>query len=115
MSKFAPLLFLSVFMPAAFGGVPIKTDAGLVDGSAQDGVMVYKGIPFAAPPVGDLRWRDPQPVTPWSGVKQADHFSPECMQTGAYPPDAPPEPMSEDCLYLNIWRPLDAAAPLPVM
>ena len=84
---------------------PIKTEAGLVESVSRDGVTVYKGIPYAAPPVGDLRWRDPQPVTPWPGVKQADHFSPECMQMGAYPPDAPAEPMSEDCLYLNLWKP----------
>lgn len=110
------LLALLLGLAQAAAAAPVRTDAGLVEGTAQDGVTVYKGIPYAAPPVGDLRWRDTQPVTPWSGVKQADHFSPECMQTGAYPADAPPEPMSEDCLYLNIWRPLDAAtAPLPVM
>jgi len=94
---------------------PIHTASGLVQGVTQDGLDIYKGIPYAAPPTGNLRWRDPQAVAPWSGVLKADHFSPECMQTGAYPPDAPAEPMSEDCLYLNIWKPLDAKAPLPVM
>lgn len=110
-----PLLVLSLGLAQAAAAAPVRTEAGLVDGSTQDGVMVYKGIPYAAPPIGDLRWRDAQPATPWSGVRQADRFSPECMQTGAYPPDAPPETMSEDCLYLNIWRPLDTKAPLPVM
>ncbi|HEY4128510.1 MAG TPA: carboxylesterase family protein [Gammaproteobacteria bacterium] len=109
------LAFLFGLAQAA-AAAPVRVESGLVDGSEHYGVMVYKGIPFAAPPVGDLRWRDPQPVTPWSGVRQADHFSPECMQTGSYPPDAPPESMSEDCLYLNLWRPAATyAAPLPVM
>ena len=110
-----PLLALLVGFAQAAAAAPVKTDSGLVEGISADGMTVYKGIPFAAPPVGDLRWRDPQPVTPWAGVKQADHFSPECMQTGAYPPEAPAEPMSEDCLYLNVWRPAAGAAPLPVM
>jgi para-nitrobenzyl esterase len=117
MSRSWGILLLALLsgFTQAMAAAPVHTDAGLVEGTSQDGVVVYKGIPFAAPPVGDLRWRDAQPVTPWPGVRQADHYSPECMQTGSYPLDAPPEPMSEDCLYLNIWRPLDAAAPLPVM
>src|SRR5579885_1571784 len=114
MSKLAAFFFLAVFAPMAHAA-PVKTDAGLVRGVSQDGVTAYKGIPFAAPPVGELRWREPQPVTPWAGVRQADRFSPECMQTGAYPSDAPPEPMSEDCLYLNVWQPAAQTAPLPVM
>src|SRR5579871_221967 len=109
------LLVLLFGLAQAANAAPVHTEAGLVDGSAQDGVMVYKGIPYAAPPIGDLRWRDAQPATPWAGVRQADHYSPECMQTGSYPLDAPPEPMSEDCLYLNIWKPQDATGPLPVM
>jgi len=115
MTRAAILIALLALAPA-LSAAPVKTEGGMVEGAAQDGVLVYKGIPFAAPPVGALRWRDPQPVVPWSGVKQADKFSPECMQTGAYPPDSPPEPMSEDCLYLNIWKPADAGdAKLPVM
>ena len=94
----------------------VKTDDGWVEGTQQNGVTIYKGIPFAAPPVGALRWRDPRPVIPWSGVRIADKFSPICMQTKPYPPDAPPEPESENCLYLNIWAPAAAhGAKLPVM
>lgn len=74
------------------------------------------GIPFAAPPVGALRWRAPQPAKPWQGVLSATQYRAACMQTGMYPPDAANEPVSEDCLYLNIWRPAKTSAtPLPVM
>lgn len=105
----------AAFMSASFAA-PIKTASGLVSGVTSDGLIVFKGIPFAAPPVGDLRWRAPRPVTPWTGVRKADRFPPECMQTGSYPPDAPPEATSEDCLYLNIWKPVIADnTKLPVM
>ncbi|HEV7164041.1 MAG TPA: carboxylesterase family protein [Gammaproteobacteria bacterium] len=109
-----PLLIVGIACQAFAS--PVKTESGLVEGVIQDGLTVYKGIPFASPPVGDLRWRAPQPVTPWHGIRHAGSFAPECMQTGSYPPDAPPEPTSEDCLYLNIWRPAAADdARLPVM
>ena len=90
---------------------------GVIDGS----VVSYKGIPFAAPPVGDLRWRPPQPMAPWTGVRQATEFGADCMQGRFGPPPAPGAPAarvpSEDCLYLNVWRPASAApgAKLPVM
>ena len=95
---------------------PIRTVSGLVEGVEADGVRVFKGIPFAAAPLGPLRWRPPAPPAQWAGVRNGDQFSPICVQPGAYPEDAPPEPMSEDCLYLNIWAPSGAHdAPLPVM
>ena len=81
---------------------PVKTDGGLVEGTVADGLNAYKGIPFAAPPVGDLRWRAPQPVSNWQGVRKADQFAPGCMQSMGGPP---PSGTSEDCLYLNIWTP----------
>ena len=81
---------------------PVKTDGGRVDGIVADGLTVYKGIPFAAPPVGDLRWRAPQPAAKWEGVRKADHFAPGCVQSMGGPP---PSGTSEDCLYLNIWTP----------
>lgn len=95
----------------------VTIEAGVIDGTRSGGAMVYKGIPFASPPVGALRWRAPQPPARWSGVRLADRFSPSCVQRGAYPEDAPPEPMSEDCLYLNVWLPPGASAgdKLPVM
>jgi para-nitrobenzyl esterase len=85
---------------------PISTDAGLISGTAgsSEEVRVYKGIPFAAPPVGPLRWRSPQPVPHWEGLRKADHFGPMCMQARmAAGPSGTQAPMSEDCLYLNVW------------
>ena len=96
--------------------VPVQTDGGLVEGVQENGATVFKGIPFAAPPVGRLRWRSPEAPAPWLGVRIADRFSPVCVQRGAYPEDSPPEAMSEDCLYLNVWIPAGARnARLPVM
>lgn len=100
----------------ATGSPTIKTDRGLVQGIQKDDLTVYKGLPFAAPPVGKLRWRAPQPVKAWSGVKLLDDFSPRCMQQRMYPPDVPTEPISEDCLYLNLWvPPHPPGKKLPVM
>lgn len=76
----------------------------------------WKGIPFAAPPVGDLRWRAPQPVARWSGVRDATDYGSDCMQV-PFPSDAAPlgTPPSEDCLYLNVWKPVGAKGKLPVV
>jgi para-nitrobenzyl esterase len=79
---------------------PVMVAEGLLQGTFEDGLTIYKGIPFAAPPVDDLRWRAPQPVKTWEGIKQATHFAPAPMQGGN-----PPSGKSEDCLYLNIWTP----------
>jgi para-nitrobenzyl esterase len=86
-------------------GAPVKVDQGLLEGTVEDGLTVYRGIPFAAPPVGDLRWRAPQPAAKWTGVRKADKFGPQCVQGGFGPPDPNAGPMSEDCLYLNVWSP----------
>ncbi|HWE72949.1 MAG TPA: carboxylesterase family protein [Stellaceae bacterium] len=97
---------------------PIRVTGGLVSGADADvdtgegTVRVYKGIPFAAPPVGELRWREPQPVRPWSGTRACYYFGPVCQQPlvprnaimSLFSFDDPPEcGMSEDCLYLNVW------------
>ena len=93
----------------------LKVDGGYLQGiaSAAKGVTVFKGIPYAAPPVGELRWQMPQPVVPWSGVKTADTFGPIPWQKDLsemtlygkeFYSDGMPE-MSEDCLYLNVWAP----------
>jgi para-nitrobenzyl esterase len=92
---------------------PVKTADGLVAGVRATGssVIAYEGIPYAAPPVGTLRWRPPQPAVAWSGVRRADHFAASCMQMirGEHLPwtsqFAAQNPISEDCLYLNVWSP----------
>ncbi|HJQ81917.1 MAG TPA: carboxylesterase family protein [Lacipirellulaceae bacterium] len=98
----------------------VRVDSGDLQGVVDDGVESFKGIPFAAPPVGDLRWRPPQPPARWSGVRQAAEFGPNCMQGRFGPPPAAGAPTGpvhlEDCLYLNVWRPAAATARnLPVM
>jgi len=99
----------------------VRVDSGQLQGVVDDGVVSYKGIPFAAPPVGELRWRPPQPVAPWTGVRQAAEFGADCMQGRFGPPPgpgaSPGRAPSEDCLFLNVWSPASAApgAKLPVM
>ena len=90
---------------------PVQIEHGMVQGTLEGGLTVYRGIPFAAPPVGDLRWRAPQPAAKWQAVLQADKFAPGPMQDGN-----PPSGKSEDCLYLNVWTPAKSAADrLPVL
>ena len=95
---------------------PVRIESGLIEGQQAGSVHVFKGIPYAAPPVGELRWKPPQPAHGWSGVRQATAFSPACPQVGRYPPDAKDGPTSEDCLTLNVWVPATTTKqPLPVM
>ncbi|HEY5327952.1 MAG TPA: carboxylesterase family protein [Mucilaginibacter sp.] len=90
---------------------PVKVEGGLLQGTSENGLNVYKGIPFAAPPVGELRWRAPQPSAKWEGIKQVTKFAPAPMQGGN-----PPSGKSEDCLYLNIWSPAKTSKEkIPVM
>ena len=102
-------------------GVPtsareVATEAGQVAGATEDGVESWKGIPFAAPPVGPLRWRAPQPAAKWNGIRQAVTYGNDCMQV-PFPSDAAPlgATPAEDCLYLNVWRPAGATGKLPVI
>jgi para-nitrobenzyl esterase len=89
----------------------VKIKDGILQGTIEGSLKVFKGIPFAAPPVGNLRWRAPQPVEKWKGVKQATEFAPAPMQGGN-----PPSGKSEDCLYLNIWSPANVASEkIPVL
>lgn len=101
--------------PAPASPVVTITD-GALRGTSEDGVIAFKGIPFAAPPVGDLRWRAPQPVPRWQGVRDASRYGHDCMQL-PFPSDAAPlgTPPAEDCLYMNVWKPAAAKAKLPVM
>ncbi|MCB0645437.1 MAG: carboxylesterase family protein [Saprospiraceae bacterium] len=96
----------------------VKTELGNIRGVPEGESAVFKGIPFATPPVGALRWRAPQPVQPWSGELDASKFGPNCAQGGwGTQPGEIAEGSSEDCLYLNVWKPLNspANAKLPVM
>lgn len=126
MNRLPPSLTLSLLALAILTGAPafpvdvraaagpiIRTDAGRVQGTSGD-VVVFTGIPFARPPVGELRWKAPRSAEPWRDVRPATEFGPACMQ-------ARDRRKSEDCLYLNIWAPASALAAgsgsrnLPVM
>jgi para-nitrobenzyl esterase len=92
-----------------------RVESGEIEGAVANGVIVYRGVPFAAPPLGELRWREPQPAAPWKSARQATSFAPACMQEGVSMPGEKPPVVSEDCLYLNIWTPAKADERLPVM
>lgn len=112
----AILIAIGLLLSPLAKSLPVITTQGAVEGVPLDGLMVYKGMPFAAPPLSNLRWRPPQPVAPWSGVRQANTFAPACMQQGVSMPGEIPPTVSEDCLYLNIWTPAKTSKDkLPVM
>src|SRR5690554_4133473 len=96
----------------------VRISSGVLQGTTNDGVDVYKGVPYAAPPVGEFRWRPPQPVTPWDGIRDASEFGNSCAQAGwGTPQGSIAEGSSEDCLYLNLWVPAgtESGEKLPVM
>jgi para-nitrobenzyl esterase len=99
---------------AAIAADPLVTiDVGTLRGESSGAVDVFWAVPFAAPPVGELRWRAPRPPRAWAGVRDARSVGPRCPQIDAFATHAP-GPMSEDCLYLNLWVPRGGAR-LPVM
>ncbi|NVN17902.1 carboxylesterase family protein [Muricauda sp. HICW] len=107
-------LFITVSF-AGYGQNIVETQNGKVEGYSNEDIHIFKGIPFAEPPVGALRWKAPQPVQNWKGVKQTKEFGPSPIQNTPEPFlcwteefIAKPEPLSEDCLYLNIWTPAKA-------
>src|SRR5262249_53690357 len=93
----------------------VRVDSGFVRGTRTRDAFAWRGIPYAAPPIDALRWRPPQPVTPWTGIREATGFGYACMQSGSS--QAPDDSVtgSEDCLTLNVWRPSNATRALPVM
>ncbi len=96
------------FFPLAQSSPPqVRISDGVLEGTLEaSGIRSFKGIPFAAPPIGDLRWKAPQPVIPWTGVRKADHFGPKGMQLPLFSDMVfRSNGMSEDCLYLNVWTP----------
>src|SRR6267142_3827964 len=102
------MVISSATVGSAFAQVKVKTANGIVEGSSAQspGIRVFKGVPFASPPVGDLRWQPPQSVKNWKGVRNATQFGPRCMQRPIFGDMGfRSNGMSEDCLYLNIWTP----------
>ena len=106
-----------VVCPAVWLGTataaPVKVESGPVEGVVEGTLTVYKGLPFATPPVGDLRWRAPQPAQKWSGVRKADQYAPGCMQSMGGPPPSgmsasTPRPMTttSQATYRAGWRTL---------
>lgn len=92
------------------GPAPVRVEGGLISGSTSGNIRTYKGIPFAAPPVGTLRWKAPQAVKPWKGTRTCTQFGPSPMQASPAPFSMwsqefliPKQPIREDCLYLNVW------------
>ena len=96
-------LLLSMSMMAQ---TQVKTAEGILEGKDLSGITIFKGVPFAAPPVGNLRWKAPQPVQKWEGVRKATEYGPNPMQEALFGDmNFGTKVNSEDCLYLNIWTP----------
>jgi para-nitrobenzyl esterase len=113
------MFFMVILAPtviAAAQAPNARTESGPISGIAEGGLNIFKGVPFAAPPIGSLRWRPPVAVAPWKQTRKAVAFAPACMQQGVSMPGETPPQISEDCLYLNIWTPAKTAQrPLPVI
>src|SRR5258708_5337570 len=112
-------LSLAISLPVLAESDRVKTSNGTLEGTGRHatGVREFKGVPFAQPPVGSLRWKAPQPVENWSGVRQANQFGPRCMQQPLFGDMGfRSNGMSEDCLYLNVWTPAKSGKErLPVL
>jgi para-nitrobenzyl esterase len=116
LAMLAAGIFSSRFSAQAQSALQVKTASGLVEGKEIGTVHAFLGIPYAAAPVGNLRWKPPMPAAKWDGVRKATEFGSHCMQTNVYGDMVFPDPGgSEDCLSLNVWVPTKAQAKLPVM
>jgi para-nitrobenzyl esterase len=113
------LCALALAVPAQGAGTAsVHSASGALEGQVEEGgLRVFRGIPFAAPPVGDLRWKAPQPLRTWKGMRKATAFGPRCMQLPLFSDMVfRSNGISEDCLYLNVWTPsAGAGAKLPVL
>ncbi|OOQ58997.1 carboxylesterase/lipase family protein [Mucilaginibacter pedocola] len=107
MKKLSLFVLVQMAATMAMAQTLVQTDKGQVDGvTEKSGVVSYKGIPFAQPPIGELRWKDPQPANSWTGVRKCDAFGYNAMQKKVFGDMGFRSPgMSEDCLYLNVWVP----------
>lgn len=104
-----PIMLMSCQSEQSLPENQVKTQQGIIEGEVQNDIIVFKGVPFAAPPVGDLRWKEPQPVQAWDTVRMATQFGPDPMQPNLFGDMNFLGPCrSEDCLYLNIWAPRQA-------
>jgi para-nitrobenzyl esterase len=112
------VMALTAMAAAQLDDTIVTIDSGMIEGAVSGDVLSFKGIPYAAPPVGALRWRAPQPVTPWRGVRPATAYGHDCMQK-PIPGDAAASggDFSEDCLFVSVWRPAATwpGAALPVL
>ena len=114
----AAILILTSAVCSGTARAQVTTSAGVVRGTtvADGRIRVFKGIPYAGPPVGEFRWKEPRPATAWTGVREATEFGPHCVQGPIFSDITFPRPASEDCLNLNIWTPAARADErLPVM
>lgn len=100
------ITLLLILNAGAQNTIQVKTSDGVLEGMDESGVKTFKGVPFAAPPIGNLRWKAPQAVQKWTGVRKAIEYGPNPMQENIFGDmDFGTKQMSEDCLYLNIWTP----------